>query len=137
MQSSVVGCCPVSPSGDLRSGVPFVQVFFLTGFAQFAGFAYPFSYAEFLTCAQQFVLQENEAEEALAGGVEELCLAGLNGLFHDSVYQSAFLGHSLPYDIYEVIFVVVVSAELFGRGKEEAGCTYDVLRIVIVAHFRP
>ena len=82
-------------------------------------------------------MQQQHLQEALAVGGKRLAAERLVAGHGLLILHTGLVGHGLPYNVDEVVFVVVVATILVGHtGKERGGAQY-VVGVVIVRHLRP
>ena len=136
-QFAGISAMAVAPSSDLYTGIPFVLILFFGGGSGIACLFYPTAYTEFLAGAEQLVLQQNQVQEFFVVLIEASFVEVLevgNGMV---INDASTVGNGLAYNIYQIVFKVIVSSVLVGYFNEQTGSFGSSGGVVVVLHLRP
>ena len=139
VKSAFIGTLTVAPYGDLCAQIPFQLVLLFGCNAQRTCLSNARTQHELGARGEQGVLGEEQPQEFVGVGLEQLGITGLQCLLHEPVDFAAPLGECLSDYVDKVVTEVVVAAELLVAGSfyEEPGGTVDVLGLIIGLHIRP
>ena len=136
-QTTVISANTIAPSGYLHAGIPLVQVFFFGSSPQIACLLYPTAYTEFTTCTQQFILQQQYIQEFPGVTGKTAFIKAFEVSNGPVINNTSFIGKRLSYNVYQVIFKVIITTIFIGYFHHQPCCFFRNGRIIIVLHLRP
>ena len=136
-KSASICTIAIAPSGNLYTGIPFIEFLLLWRCTCVDGILCPMAYTELRTGTQELILHEQHIQEA--GSILVKCLTGKALVVSNRplILLASLISQSLTGDIHQVVFEVIITTILLCHAIHQTGSLLGVGRIVIVFHLRP